>query len=176
MEKSFAAWDEIRDASEINQRLSEVPLNIMPEHAYFLFPPENEIIVENKNHKQRIIFHNIAGLLETELEKIENFKDYLNKNSLILKASYSDPEILRFLQVSKFDNKETYKYMNKYVEWKNEHIPPVLNDLCESLMKSGFMYIHGRDRLLRPLVVLNPTALLKFKTYDNELLGTEVIK
>lgn len=38
------------------------------------------------------------------------------------------------------------------------------------------MYVHGRDRHFRPLIILNPTALLPFKTYGNDVLGEEVIK
>ena len=38
------------------------------------------------------------------------------------------------------------------------------------------MYIHGRDRCFRPLIILNPPALLPFKEYGTDVIGEEIIK
>jgi len=48
------------------------------------------------------------------------------------------------------------------MQWRKEHIPPKLTSLCEKLINSGYMYIHGRDKKFRPLIVINPAALLPF--------------
>ena len=101
---------------------------------------------------------------------------YLNDNEFILQTEFADGELLRFLQVGRFDFNNTHKYIEKYTDWQKEHIPPVLSDLSEKIIRSGFMYIHGRDKHFRPLVVLNPTALIQFKTYNTDVIGNEVIK
>lgn len=38
------------------------------------------------------------------------------------------------------------------------------------------MYIHGRDKRFRPLVIINPTALLPFMKLGKDLIGEEIIK
>jgi len=143
----------------------------------FIFLQRAKPSLKRNNSRQRIIFQGGIKYSQQEYETISDFKDYLADNDLEYpQDDFDDSELLRFLQVSKFDFKNTYAYINKYVEWREQHIPPKLTDLCETLIKSGFMYVHGRDRRFRPLIVINPTALLLFKNYDQELLGSEIIK
>ena len=176
MENSAISWEDIKNINEINTRLSEVGSNYLPDLCYHFFPPVSEVVVESKNGKQRIIFYNIEGFSSKEVDEVNKFKQYVRSNGLEIKREYGDSEVLRFLQVSKFEYSKTFSYITKYVEWQNTHIPPIINDLGEQLIRSGYLYIHGRDKYLRPLIVLNPTALLEFKHMDHELIGNEIIK
>ena len=168
-----STWDQ---EFEINTKLDIVPEDILPPEAYRFFPDESDMLVQTKHSKQRIIFQGGVKYTKEEKNCIEEFKNYLEENGLELDSEYDDSEILRFLQVSKFNFKNTHEYILKYIEWRAEHIPPWLTELSEKLIRSGYMYIHGRDRWFRPLIVLNPTALLSFKSYDQDAIGNEIIK
>lgn len=74
------------------------------------------------------------------------------------------------------------------MEWRTTYIPPRLDSmqksakshnsqsLWEQLIHSGFMYVHGRDKQFRPLIVINPKALTPFKSYGTDVVGEEIIK
>jgi hypothetical protein len=92
--------------NEIVDRLSRVNDGIQPPLvAYRYFPCESEAIVINKDSSQRIIFHGGTKFTTKEYESIADFKDYCHSNELSLNIYFDDPEILRFLQVSKYDFK-----------------------------------------------------------------------
>lgn len=44
----------------------------------------------------------------------------------------------------------------------------MLSDITAQLVKSGFFYIHGRDRMFRPIIIINPRQLRMFKDYKME--------
>jgi len=37
----------------------------------------------------------------------------------------------------------------------------MLSDMTAKLVQSGFFYVHGRDRMYRPIIVISPTKLKK---------------
>jgi len=147
-----------------------------PPQSYRYFPPQEEIIVTSKKSTQRIIFKGGLKFSVKEKEAINQFKQISQETGYSIDPFFDDAEILRLLQVSKFDIKNAHKFMDTYLGWRDEHVPPRLTSLCEKLIHSGFLYIHGRDRRFRPLIVLNPTALLAFKSISQDVLGEEIIK
>jgi hypothetical protein len=162
---------------EIFERLSVVPAKIRPPpEAHRYFPDDDEIFVSLNNKPQRVIFLGEIEYEEYEYECVKKFKEYLKTNKLTLGKEIEDSDILRYIKTDAFDPKSTFQQLQKYIEWRENNIPPVLNELSEQLIKSGFLYVHGRDKKFRPLVVINPTALLKFKDFDTDLIGEEVIK
>ena len=163
--------------SDVNVRLSVAPQEVLPPlEAYRYFPPRDEIFVTIGKSTQRVIFLGGVEYDDAEIKAITKFKIFMAEKKLTLEQEVPDSDILRFLQAGGFDNKASYEWLKNYVEWRISNIPPVLNDLCEELIRAGFLYIHGRDKKWRPLIVLNPTALLQFKHHDGEKLCLEVIK
>lgn len=65
-----------------------------------------------------------------------------------------DQDILRFLISEDFNFKKTYQAFETYFRWALENIPPVLLDQTEKIIRSGFVYLHGRDKHFRPLCVI----------------------
>ena len=130
MESSTVLGSTCDQEFEINARLEVVPDSVKPPpEAYRFFPTEDEMIVKTKNSKQRIIFQGGVKYSSEEQNSIEEFRNYLEENELEIDSEYDESEVLRFLQVSKFEFKSTYEYIQKYAEWKQEHIPPCLTEL-----------------------------------------------
>lgn len=166
-----------KQVKKIIDHFSIVPDDVKPPSiAYRYCPPEEQMMVQSKSTTQRIMFHGDIEFTRDEYEAITNFNDYLEENDLEVDSEFNDPEILRFLQTGKFDFKSTFENIKKYVSWRIEHVPPKLSSLWEQLINSGFMYVHGRDKFFRPMVILNPTALLPFKKMGFDLIGDEIIK
>ena len=69
------------------------------------------------------------------------------------------------MQATSFKEPDCYKALENYVEWKKANIPPILSDMTAKMINSGFFYIHGRDRMFRPIIVINPRQLRAFKDY-----------
>jgi hypothetical protein len=72
------------------------------------------------------------------------------------------------MQATDFKVKDCHKALENYVEWRNTNIPPMLSEMTSMIIKSGFFYIHGRDRMFRPIIVINPRKLREFKNYNVE--------
>ena len=61
---------------------------------------------------------------------------------------------MRLLQASEKKKKKTYTTIKENIEWLNT-IPKDINDKIIHLLNSGFLYVHGRDRHFRPIIIVS---------------------
>jgi hypothetical protein len=153
--------------------------------AYFFFPKEDELMdMEYKNQKnwRRKIFE-IKGdrrlsdfentLLESLYQEIKN-QNSINTNSQLNIEGLKESEILRFLQSTSFDIKETIRLLKEHVEWKKTHYPLKINKNVEQILNKGVIYIHGRDNHFRPIIVINAQKYMEYckkYTYNDFILS-----
>lgn len=55
----------------------------------------------------------------------------------------------------KFKLKEVYKKVSTHVEWRNNPLFHQLSDPNLEFLQTGILYIHGRDKQFRPIIILN---------------------
>ena len=113
-------------------------------------------------HQQRLIFENVP-YEQWEYEHLEALERALEEERVSLPESFAVYDRLRFLQATKYKTKKTVEAIQNHLQWRAESLPPVLNDASAQLINSGFIYVHGRDRFFRPMLIINPRRLLQFK-------------
>ena len=74
-----------------------------------------------------------------------------------------DEEILKILYGSNFDFQNTFDTIIEKQKWQNENFPITIDLNLMEMVESGLFYIHGRDKHLRPIVVLDTTKLMEMK-------------
>lgn len=136
-----------------------------PTEAYRYYPNlEEEVEFDEKNPKKilRRIFEGRREYLPYEAEKLSEFKEYIIENqhsnsnsnaSSILKES----EILRYLQSSHYEFKKAYDAILNTIEWRSNCLPIKLTSQVIEILKTGFMYICGRDTRFRPNIIICPS-------------------
>ena len=77
--------------------------------------------------------------------------------------SLKDSDLLRMLYAGKFDISVTINNIKDHLIWKNNEAYHKLNEMsfkflvlnCFIFQNEGAIYIHGTDRHLRPIIILN---------------------
>ena len=72
-----------------------------------------------------------------------------------------DEEVLRNLYGRKFDNMTAFNAMKEKQEYRDTHFPIKIGSKIITLIESGVLYIYGRDKNLRPIIVVSAEKLLK---------------
>ena len=75
----------------------------------------------------------------------------------------TDEEILRNLNCRKWDNQKAFDSMKFKVDYQKENFPIKFTDNMFNLLNSGGLYIHGRDKNLRPIVICDIKKLMESK-------------
>jgi hypothetical protein len=145
---------------------SEAYKKSFPNRNCYLFPMERKTEYELDIHDENIvlsrrIFENKKGYEKEEIICLKSlYKEiakynFLNKeNSLKFPNFWRISETLKFLQASKFDNKVAIENLKNHLDFRVNYFPIKLsNKAIEILVKTGFLYVHGRDRFCRPTIV-----------------------
>ncbi|EUD67124.1 hypothetical protein C922_02274 [Plasmodium inui San Antonio 1] len=144
-------------------------------------PTEEEIKFYHKNqHKSlRFIFCG-KELDEFEKGKIQELKDYVNnlkkkgkdrEGGETYEAEFKDTifeddnYVLRFLQGNEFHFEKCYYDMHRHLEWRNENLPVKYDDMKDMLEK-GYIYVHGRDKQMHPIIVINCKTFISTNPKD----------
>ena len=61
----------------------------------------------------------------------------------------------RFLVTNNFKIKDSLKNIMAHLEWRKKIKPMVLNETHKDMLDEGYIYIHGRDKCLRPICCAN---------------------
>ena len=75
----------------------------------------------------------------------------------------TDEEILRNLNCRKWDNQKAFDSMKFKVDYQKEKFPIKFTDNMFNLMNCGGLYIYGRDKNLRPIVICDIKKLMENK-------------
>lgn len=112
------------------------------------------------------------------------FKEYIQTNKLELPLGYNkiiiygfrikEEELVRNLQAAQFKYKQTFANILKSYEWKNLLFPIKMTDNVSNFIvtffnlphqKKGFLYVGGRDRNFRPLMVIRGRAFADMNVF-----------
>ncbi|KJP90171.1 hypothetical protein AK88_00019 [Plasmodium fragile] len=144
-------------------------------------PTEEEIKYHHKNqHKSlRYIFCG-KELDEFEKEKIKQLKEIVNDikkkesdgkgvetyESMFANTIFEDDNyVLRFLQGNEFNFEKCYYDMIRHLEWRDENLPVLYEDIKDMLEK-GYIYVHGRDKKMHPIIIINCKSFITADTKD----------
>ncbi|KAM3129449.1 hypothetical protein pb186bvf_018441 [Paramecium bursaria] len=138
-------------------------LSIMPpQETEFFQPTQEEIKTIIGNKKIRRIF-------DTQLDEEDNkaidlfYKEVGQPENLLWTRS----QVLRFLQANNFKHQQTLQTMKQYEEYRKT-LPIPFDEEVQKFLNSGIIYIQGRDRRYRPLIVLN-AYLINFQQMSFEV-------
>lgn len=165
------SYEELKDIPAIDPRHIKPPRS-----AYFFIPNQQQIVEFNPKlptKTLRRIFEGLNDLLPFEKEKlqelseeIEKLQDPKNKSKksvpLDLPKNWKPEESLRFLQASGFKIQDCIKLIRDSIEWKSTYFPFTLTPKAFELLNLGFVYVHGRDKEYRPIIVLKADYYVKY--------------
>jgi len=119
--------------------------------------PEDWTVFFNhgKNDKERMIFPEEGPYLEDEEKKYDEFKEFEEKSGDPLPTSLTKRRIMRFLSANHWKIKPTYQNILQHLKWREGIKPIVLKEIHKRMLDIGYMYIHGRDKCLRPICLGN---------------------
>jgi hypothetical protein len=88
---------------------------------------------------------------EEEETAYGKFEEYIEKNGVTFPEICTKRVIMRFLSANHYKIKESVNNLVEHLEWREEVRPVILNEKQKKMLDHGYLYIHGRDRCLRPL-------------------------
>ncbi|SOV23354.1 CRAL/TRIO domain-containing protein, putative [Plasmodium sp. DRC-Itaito] len=151
-------------------------------------PTKEEIKFYHKNNLKslRYIFCG-KELDDFEKQKIRELKEFVNKLKLKEKEKEKDKEkekevetyetifkntlfdddnyVLRFLQGNEFVYERCYNDMLRHLTWRKENLPIPLSDV-QNFLDKGYCYIHGRDKQMHPIIIINCKNIISANTKD----------
>jgi len=143
-------------------------------------PPSEPFVQFGKAKAVRLVYYPAEGdelskYTEEEITALRNFKEYCQK--LKRNVPECDGEILRWFYANKFDNKKTLAAIDLRNTLLCERLPFKVTDNTFQLINNGFMYIAGRDRLFRPILIIRYSVLAKMKPHPpiDDIIAVAII-
>jgi len=154
-----------------NEELHNLFMNVDPGNTAFTKEMDEfntpETVISSRGRPARIMFY-ANDFTDEEQQKIIEFKEYCKASDL--KIPENDPEILRFLVSRRMNPKWAYDtIMNKY-QLRKELYPRVITKGVKELFDRGLMYVMGRDRFYRPVLVFHPKVVVDTNADVDDLL------
>jgi len=146
----------------------EVPKGMIPDQAYLYFPGVND---QKTPDGIRRIFSGNVKFDENEMKMITKFKEHCRKQSHSLQSNWDDARLLRFLQANHWKIDKTLNAIRDNDASRRERIPAQKTPFLEKFLHEGIMYIHGRDRMYRPIVVFNAYMIDPKKAEADDLIN-----
>lgn len=148
------------------------------------FPPENAFMLNNKGKdiieiNEKEPHKNIRRIFELPREKytkyendqINSFFKFIEENNvknkkdeskqLILPEYFKISMILRFLQATCFNYNKSLEYLSNHISWRKSFFPFKFKSHISEILNSGFIYMYGRDKRFRPVIILDPKIYIK---------------
>jgi hypothetical protein len=154
-------------------------MHLLPVQAYLHFPKlSDQIQINPKDEKDilRLLFKNVeyTKYEKNKLQELyENLKKLNSKNKgILLPLWWDDSESIRFLQASEFNIKKTITTITSQINWTDSFYPFQLTDNIKLILNSGLMYMCGRDKNFRPIIIVKASKIsylvekLKIKMED----------
>ena len=168
-------------------------INKLTEESYLFFPKGEDIKIGKGAKCARFIFDGSTEFDDFEKNHIKHFRDYQLKN---LKKKYTnviqqilelpDSKLLRYLLACECKYKETKIALKNHLVFTESLKSCLIDDEILSFLRSGQLYIYGRDKNFRPIVVfsakkfkiedgINEEKLIKCFTYFFEYLMNNLL-
>ena len=141
-------------------------MHLLPVEAYLHFPKlSDQIQINPKDEKDilRLLFKNVeyTKYEKNKLQELyENLKKLNSKNKgILLPLWWDDSESIRFLQASEFNIKKTITTITSQINWTDSFYPFQLTDNINLILNSGLMYMCGRDKNFRPIIIVKASKI-----------------
>ncbi|CAI2373781.1 unnamed protein product [Moneuplotes crassus] len=133
------------------------------------YTPEDFTIFFNhgKNKKERMIYPVEGPYEEKEEEAYEKLLELFEAEGGV-PEQMDKRRCMRFLVTNNLKPKNALKNIKSHLEWRKETKPMVLGDIHKKMLDEGYIYIHGRDRSLRPICCANLGVINKLNCEVND--------
>ena len=125
-----------------------------------------------KGTYQRLVYAVPQRLLHEEEQKLQDFMQYINRIRYPLPDEYrnNDRLMYRILAGDKYDHAKALQHMIVHSRWLRETYPINLGDIAP-VLKSGMLYVSGRDYKYRPILILNVRRLIE-SNFETEIIAS----
>jgi hypothetical protein len=110
---------------------------------------------------QRLMYYLDEEFTEEEKQSINEF--FIHCKSSGNKIPEGDNEILRNLYARGMDCKKAYDAITEMQAFRRDNFPWKVSPVVRSMLEQGIFYLQGRDRHLRPIVVIEAQKLISQK-------------
>jgi len=129
----------------------------------YLIPPKDVFNVTHSDHyirhgegkkSIRKVFRNV-NFQPDELAKLKEFEALIAKENIQLPSDWTTVDNMRYMYAGKWDFKKALKMLKHHFEWRASPDRGVITPGGYKLMEEGIIYISGRDKQYRPIIVVN---------------------
>jgi len=138
-----------------------MPPTLLPlKEAYRYWPSDREVYIDSEP-PQRFVFSR-QSYTAFEQQQLLALGRLLREKEVPLPMEWDEGDLLRYIYAAGFKVHQAATLLRQATDWRNKVFHTDYRHLYASLRSvlcSGFIYIHGRDHVYRPCVVLDYTKL-----------------
>lgn len=129
--------------------------HLRPPKAVFNILHSDEYILEIKGKEYiRRIFHNVQ-YTQHEKDKLADFEDLLESENITLPNEWTTVETMKFLYAGRLVPTKAISILKAHLEWRQTLSKVGPSDRCLRVLRNGAIYISGRDKEFRPIIIIN---------------------
>lgn len=138
------------------------------------FTPNIYQVYFNYGHKmqERMLYPEDDSYTEEEETKLQKFYDYVDKQGYELPEGLTKRRLMRFMYGNNFKPKDMWKNIEEHLDWISTARPFLINDEVKQLLDDGMMYLHGRDRCLRPVYYIQSEKITNSDASPDNIMLT----
>lgn len=152
----------------------EMPPALLPlKEAYHYWPSDHEVYIDSEP-PQRFIFSRRSYTV-FEQQQLLALRRLLREKDVQLPGEWDEGDLLRYIYAAGFKVHQAAALLRQAVEWRLRVFHIDYRHLYAGLrtvLCSGFVYVHGRDHVYRPCVIMDYAKLsLRLAPLDHYLLA-----
>ena len=127
------------------------------------------------NYIQRLLFYGGQEWEEWEKKALADYREYMKENpSALIPGDYEEQDLLKNIQAANMNHKKTTMFLEVSIKFRTDHMPVRINSEMQRCIESGFIYVHGKDRCFRPIIIVRPGILQNMnpKCDPNDIMMT----
>jgi hypothetical protein len=147
------------------ENISSLYNQIKPGRDIFYFSPcLSQAIFHPAFTSQRLLFHS-TFLNKFEEEMLKKFESVISERKLKHNKSltaWNRNELLKFLYNTDWDLHKALKSLEDHLKWRENNITFDINYISQDIkgvLEMGCLYVHGRDKHFRPIIILRPDRI-----------------
>jgi len=125
-----------------------------PKGAFSLVHDENYILEIRGKEYIRRIFHNVQ-YTQHEKDKLADFEEAIEKDRIVLPNDWKIEDTMKYAYSGKFDIKKSLTNLKAHLAWRAQINKSGPTDRSLRLLRNGVVYISGRDKDFRPIIIVN---------------------
>ena len=134
--------------------------NLPPFDAYFIRLNNAHLYNTEQDSNQRKVFWAWNNISDYEKRMLNELREHMSAHNILIPTNFKERDLLKFLQGEKFNLVVVAEKLRQHFIWLEAlPIERQLNHLHLKIIQSGCLYIHGRDKFLRPTCILDCVVL-----------------